>query len=163
MPIEEVPYTAENIEMPVGGENAVADLDQQLQVAEQLLEPGAHQALVAGPEPPTAPELPAESPIPAWVPVLEDDGSPPLFLAHADGIGFYTVRVPAGTWLPHGGEARFIHVNGGYGEIFRIPSMAPALADGFAFSFRLRVHPHVDASRILVGGLEVRAPAMTQV
>ena len=58
-----------------------------------------------------------------------------------------------------GGQARFLHVNGGCREVFQIPSEALP-GDGFAFVFRLRTHPHANGfGRILVGGLQVRAPA----
>ena len=46
VPLEEVPYAAENIVVPPGGESHVSHIDQQLQVAEQLQEPGAHQMLI---------------------------------------------------------------------------------------------------------------------
>jgi len=46
VPLREVPYAAENLVVPPGGESHVAGMDQQLQVAEQLQEPGAHQMLV---------------------------------------------------------------------------------------------------------------------
>ena len=45
VPEAELPYAAANLDVPPGGESAVADLDQQLQVAEQLREPGAQRAL----------------------------------------------------------------------------------------------------------------------
>ena len=45
VPLEEVPYAAGNIVVPPGGESNISHIDQQLQVAEQLQEPGAHQKL----------------------------------------------------------------------------------------------------------------------
>ena len=47
MPVTEMPYAAENLAIPPGGESGLADMDQQLQVAEQLADPLAHAALVA--------------------------------------------------------------------------------------------------------------------
>ena len=49
VPLNEVPYAAENIVVPPGGESHVSHIDQQLQVAEQLQEAGAHQMLVDPP------------------------------------------------------------------------------------------------------------------
>jgi len=48
MPVTEMPYAAENLAIPPGGESALADMDQQLQVAEQLADPFAHAALAEG-------------------------------------------------------------------------------------------------------------------
>lgn len=48
VPMEEIPYAALNLALPPGGENPVAEIDQQLQVAEQLGEAGAQRALEAG-------------------------------------------------------------------------------------------------------------------
>ena len=50
VPLEEVPYAAQNIVVPPGGESHVSHVDQQLQVAEQLQEAGAHQMLVDPPD-----------------------------------------------------------------------------------------------------------------
>ena len=48
MPMAELPYAAENLEVPPGGESHAAEIDQQHQLAEQLLEPGAGALLGAG-------------------------------------------------------------------------------------------------------------------
>ena len=46
--MEEVPYAVGNVQVPPGGQDPVTSMDQQLQVAEQLMEPGAQAALAAG-------------------------------------------------------------------------------------------------------------------
>ena len=48
VPLPEVPYAAANLQVPPGGESAVAEADQQLQIAEQLQERGAQAALADG-------------------------------------------------------------------------------------------------------------------
>ena len=41
--IEDLPYTALNIDIPPGNGNALSDIDQQHQIAEALREPGASE------------------------------------------------------------------------------------------------------------------------
>ena len=48
VPINELPYAAMNIQVPPGGESVVAEMDQELQVAYQLMEPGAQAYLEEG-------------------------------------------------------------------------------------------------------------------
>ena len=48
MRLEDVPHAAANIEVPPGGENPVAAAEQQVQMAEQLLEAGAGRQLASG-------------------------------------------------------------------------------------------------------------------
>ena len=48
MPVTEMPYAAENVAIPPGGESTLSEIDQQLAVAEQLADPLAHMALEAG-------------------------------------------------------------------------------------------------------------------
>ena len=48
VPLPEVPYAAANLQVPPGGESAVAEADQQLQIADQLQERGAQAALADG-------------------------------------------------------------------------------------------------------------------
>jgi hypothetical protein len=43
--LAEVPYAAANLQIPPGGQSDMLEQDQQLQIAEQLLEPGAHTKL----------------------------------------------------------------------------------------------------------------------
>lgn len=45
VPEAELPYAAANIYKPPGGENPVAELDEQVALAEQLRSPGGQQAL----------------------------------------------------------------------------------------------------------------------
>ena len=48
MPVTEMPYAAENLTIPPGGDSRLAEMDQQLQIAEQLADPLAHAALADG-------------------------------------------------------------------------------------------------------------------
>ena len=48
MPVTEMPYAAENLEIAPGGESTLSEIDQQLAVAEQLADPLAHMALASG-------------------------------------------------------------------------------------------------------------------
>jgi len=118
----------------------------------------ADRLAAAAVAPPAGP--PDDPPTPEWVPILDDDGTPRLRIAYADGIGRYVVQVPC-AWLPLGAQVRFVKVNGGYRELntFTLPSTMPAFpGDGTpAFGFRLHVHPQVADRRILVGRMEVRA------
>ena len=45
VPEAALPYAAENIYKPPGGENPVAELDEKVALAEQLRSPGGQQAL----------------------------------------------------------------------------------------------------------------------
>ena len=68
MPIEEVPL----YHPPMRSRASTSS--SSLQVTEQLLEPGAHEALVAlVAEPPPAP--PPEPLAPDWVPVVDENGA----------------------------------------------------------------------------------------
>ena len=48
IPPTDMPYAAENLQVPPGGQTSMYEADQQLQIAEQMAEPGAHAALTAG-------------------------------------------------------------------------------------------------------------------
>ena len=48
IPLTEMPYAAENLQVQPGGQASMYEADQQLQIAEQMAEPGAHAALTAG-------------------------------------------------------------------------------------------------------------------
>ena len=48
IPLTEMPYAAEHLQVPPGGQTSMYEADQQLQIAEQMAEPGAHAALTAG-------------------------------------------------------------------------------------------------------------------
>ena len=48
VPLEEMPYAAGNVCVPPGGQDPVSCMDQQLQLSEQLSEPGGQAALEGG-------------------------------------------------------------------------------------------------------------------
>lgn len=81
MPVEEVPYAVSNLEIPVGGDCPLVHADLQAAFAEQMLEAGAHEALVAGLQQPSdAAAMPSEV-----IDLTEDDAVVDLTADEATG------------------------------------------------------------------------------
>lgn len=77
---------------------------------------------------------------------------------HHDGLLLYDVAICVdyfgASYIP-GGQARFLHINGGDRKIFTLPVVAPAA--GTVLNFRLPVCLQGAAGRVaIVRGLEVR-------